>query len=345
MKKVISLIMVLLIVMISGCGKEEAKPTDAKSPTEAQMKDTATPEEVKNEFLKLMSSDKRPIAVMIDNDGPSSRPQIGLESAYMVYEVIVEGGASRIMALFKDASAIEKVGPIRSSRHYFLDFAMEHDAIYCHAGWSPKAANDISALGINNVNGIVGNDGTQFYRDNTYDNTWHNLYTNLNKVYTYAVDKKGYESTTDAVHTAYNQKDTSLSDDAQSATEVVLPYSTLYRVSYKYDDKSKTYTRYIGQSEHMSQTGEALTAKNIIICSMKNYPLQDGENKDRQEVVTVSSGEGYYVTNGKAVKITWSKSARGAKTVYKLANGEELKLNPGNTYVQIMPLSSEITIK
>ena len=95
----------------------------------------------------------------------------------------------------------------------------------------------------------------------------------------------------------------------------------------------------------MSQTGEALTAKNIIICPMKNYPLQDGENKDRQDVVTVSSGEGYYVTNGKAVKITWSKSARGAKTVYKLANGEELKLNPGNTYIQIMPLSSELTIK
>ena len=347
MKKVISLIMAMLIVLISGCGKEESKPADTKTKTQTQTdaKAPATPAQQKTEFLKLMETNKRPVAVMIDNDGPSSRPQIGLESAYMVYEVIVEGGASRLMALFKDASAIEKVGPIRSSRHYFLDFVMEHNAIYCHAGWSPKAANDISALGINNVNGIVGNDGTQFYRDSTYDNTWHNLYTNLSKLYNYAVEKKGYESTTDGVHTPYNTNDTSLKEGAQNAAEIILPYSTMYKVTYKYDAKTKVYTRYIGQSEHMSQTGEALTAKNIIVCSMKNYPLQDGENKDRQEVVTVGSGEGYYITNGKAVKITWSKSARGSKTVYKLENGQELKLNPGNTYVQIMPLSAEITIK
>ena len=341
MKKVISLMLVLLILVFSGCGKEEP----ASTKTESKPKAPVAAETPKNEFLTLMESDKRPIAVMIDNDGPSSRPQIGLESAYMIYEVIVEGGASRIMALFKDASAIEKVGPIRSSRHYFLDFAMEHDAIYCHAGWSPRAASDISSLGINNVNGIVGNDGAYYYRDSTYDNTWHNLYTNLSKLYDYAVDKKGYKSTSDETHTAYNDKDTDLKDEVQIASEVVLPYSTLYKVTYKYNEEDKTYTRYIGQSEHMSQTGKALTAKNIIICPMRNYPLQDGENKDRQDVVTVGTGEGYYVTNGKADKITWSKASRGAKTVYKLANGQPLNLNPGNTYVQIVPVTSEITIK
>ncbi len=341
MKKVISLMLVLIILVFSGCGKKETVDTNADPKPKAPV----TAKETKDEFLTLMEKDTRPVAVMIDNDGPSSRPQIGLESAYMIYEVIVEGGASRIMALFKDAASIEKVGPIRSSRHYFLDFVLEHDAIYCHAGWSPKAASDIPALGVNNVNGIVGNDGTNFYRDSTYDNTWHNLYTNLSKLYKYAVDKKGYKADTKVTHTKYNAKDTALADDAQSAIEVVLPYSSMYKVTYKYNEEKKNYTRYIGQSEHMSQTGEALTAKNIIICPMRNYPLQDGENKDRQDVVTVGSGEGYYVTDGKAVKITWSKPARNAKTVYTLETGEELKLNPGNTYVQIVPVGNEITIK
>ncbi len=341
MKKFISLMLVLFILAFSGCGKKPNVDTEADPKPDT----TVNTQEQKDPFVAMMETDTRPVAIMIDNDGPSSRPQIGLESAYMIYEVIVEGGASRIMAIFKDASKIEKVGPVRSSRHYFLDYALEHDAIYCHAGWSPRAASDISTLGVNNVNGIKGDDGVNFYRDYTYDRTWHNLYTDLNKVYEYAVDKKGYDAKSDVTHTAYNDEDTDLADDAQPALEVELPYSTLYRVVYKYNEQDKNYTRYIGQKEHMSQTGDALTAKNIIICPIRNYPLQDGENKDRQEVETVGSGEGYYITNGKTVKIAWSKPSRTAKTVYTLESGEELKLNPGNTYVQIIPLSSTITIK
>ncbi len=339
MKKLISLMLAsLLVLSIAGCGKKEPKKVD-KTPVTTTQKE----EEPKNEFVALMEQDNRPIAVMIDNDGPSSRPQIGLESAYMIYEVIVEGGASRIMALFKDASDISKVGPIRSSRHYFLDYAMEHDAIYCHAGWSPKAASDISSLGVNNVNGITGADGGNFYRDYTYDRTWHNLYTDLNKVYEHAVDKKGYKDKTDVKHTSYNEKDKDLKDGT-SALEISLPYSTMYKVVYKYNAETKNYTRYIGQNEHMSQTGEALTAKNIIVCPVRNYDLADGENKGRQEVETVGSGTGYYITNGSAVEITWSKASRKDRTVYKDVNGNELKLNPGNTYVQIVPMSSQITI-
>ena len=341
MKKLISLMLIIAVLAFSGCGKKETVNTD-----EVQEETPVTEVvEKKDPFVEMMEKDNRPIAVMIDNDGPSSRPQIGLESAYMVYEVIVEGGASRIMALFKDASAVTKVGPIRSSRHYFLDFALEHDAMYCHAGWSPKAASDISALGVNNINGIMGNDGVNFYRDYTYDKTWHNLYTDLNKVYEYGADKKNYRDTTDVKHTAYNNEDTELPEDASAATDISLPYSTMYRVAYKYDAETKTYTRYIGQYEHMSQTGKALTAKNIIICPVRNYDLPDVENKGRQEVETVGSGSGYYVTNGKVVDINWSKASRKDKTIYTLADGTELKLNPGNTYVQIVPVSSVSTIQ
>ncbi len=341
MKKLISFMLVLSIFAFAGCSKKQPEKTTQTANSQTAGSEVA---QEKNEFLELMEKDTRPLAIMIDNDGPSSRPQIGLEEAYMVYEVIVEGGASRMMAIFKDPSAIGKVGPVRSSRHYFLDYALEHDAIYCHAGWSPKAAQDISSLGVNNVNGIQGSDGTNFYRDYTYDKTWHNLYTDVNKVYSYAKDTKGYKTTTNSKHTSYNNQDTDLSKDADDALEVVLPYSTMYKVVYKYNADAKNYTRYIGQSEHMSQSGSALTAKNIIICPVRNYDLQDGENKGRQDVETVGSGTGYYVTNGKAVEITWSKSSRTGKTEYKLSDGSELVLNPGNTYVQIVPLTSEITI-
>ncbi len=340
MKKLISLIVILSLVFVAGCKKEKTTQEIVEDP----IIDVQEEKEEVPEFIKLMESDTRPVAVMIDNDGPSSRPQKGLEKAYMIYEVIVEGGATRMMAIFKDAPNMDKVGPIRSSRHYFLDFALEHDAIYCHAGWSPKAQSDISKLKVNNINGILGSDGVNFYRDKTYDSTWHNLYADLNKIYAYGVEKKGYRGTTNEKHTAYSIKEFDL-EDGNSATNITLPYSYKYTVRFVYNPEEKVYTRYIGQKEHMSQTGDVLTAKNIIVYNLKNYNLNDGENKGRQELETVGSGKGYYITNGKAVEISWTKDDRTKKTIYKYADGTELKLNIGNTYVQIMPTNASITIE
>src|SRR5574344_6112 len=107
-------------------------------------------------------SNSRPIAVMINNHPDARVNHAGLQDAYMVYEIIVEGGLTRYMALFKDAQTA-RIGSVRSSRHYFLDYAMENDAIYTHFGWSPYAESDIYKYGINNINGMV--DGDAFWRD------------------------------------------------------------------------------------------------------------------------------------------------------------------------------------
>lgn len=345
MKRLICLMMALAMLFAAGCGKKDAK-TDTKPVTQEQQEE-APPVKIEelseNEFIQMVNSDTRPVAVMIDNDGESSRPQIALESAYLLYEVTIEAGASRIMALFKDTS-VGKIGPIRSSRHYFLDYAMENDAIYTHAGWSPRAEADIPALGVNNINGILGNDGTIFYRDNTYDNTWHNLYTRVSDVYNFAGNNKKYRTTSDIRYTWYSEEEFETEDGAP-ATEVSIPYSNYYKLNYKYNPETKLYDRFIGSKAHVSQTGNGLTAKNIIICHVNNYDLNDGQNKGRQEVETVGSGKGYVITNGKANEITWSKASREARTEYKYLNGEDIVLNAGNTYVQIVPVSSAVSFK
>lgn len=339
MKKIVAYLLILTIVLLGGCSKKEQPKTETEElPVISEEINEAEP----NEFCLLMESNVRPVAVMIDNDVAASRPQMGLESAYMVYEIIVEGGASRMMALFKNHE-LEKVGPIRSSRHYFLDYALEHDAIYCHAGWSPKASADIKSLGVNNINGIQGDDGSVYWRDYTYDRTWHNLYSGVDKLYDKAVNTKKYRGTTDKTHTAYSDEDITPKTDS-SATEIKLPYSNFYRVGYMYDAENMVYKRYVDGSEHMSQTGNVLTAKNIIIYQVKNFNLNDGDNVGRQDIENIGTGSGYYVTNGKVVNINWSKSSRSAKTVYTTEDGEELVLNPGNTFVQIMPQNTTITI-
>lgn len=98
---------------------------------------------------------------MIDNHN-GAWPQAGLNDAYMVYEIIVEGGETRLMALFKGAD-LDKIGPVRSARHYFIDYAMENDAIYVHFGESPQAESDITRYSIQDIDGIA-EDGTTFWR-------------------------------------------------------------------------------------------------------------------------------------------------------------------------------------
>ncbi len=293
-------------------------------------------------FYQEMKSKEtiRPIAVMIDNDTNAARPQIGLENAYMVYEIVVEGRATRFMALFKDFD-LEKVGPIRSSRHYFLDYALEHDAIYAHAGWSPKAAKDISNLGINNINGVAG-DSDIYWRDNTYDKTWHNLYSSTVN-FSERADKKNYRRDTSSAMLDYNLTD-QIPEGGAEISSLSIPYANFYKVSYTYDETSKRFIRYVNSKTHDSQTGEALSAKNIIMYTVKNVNLPDTEDKGRQDLENIGSGTGYYFSDGKAIEINWSKSERSAKTIYTLKDGTPLKLNPGNTFVQIVPTYVETEI-
>ena len=341
MKKLAIFFLVFTLILIPGCSKKATDELTEKA-VSSDITENEEPEIIPDEFYVMMQGDERPVAVMIDNDTAAARPQIGLESAYMVYEIIVEGGSSRMMALFKNHD-IEKVGPVRSSRHYFLDYALEHDAIYCHAGWSPKAQADIRSLGVNNINGILGDDGNVYWRDYTYDKTWHNLYTGVDKLFEKAKKDKNYRTTSDVKHTEYLKNDTDM-EDGTDIVNINLPYSNHYKVSYQYDSENKVYKRLVNGSAHMSQTDEQLTAKNIIIYQVQNFNLQDNDNVGRQDIVNIGSGVGYYLTNGKMIEISWEKPSREEKTIYTTVDGEELLLNPGNTFVQIMPQVSTITL-
>lgn len=297
-------------------------------------------EEPKEE-IKTYSGTERPIAVMIDNVG-SARPQAGLNDAYMVYEIIVEGQQTRMMALFKNKD-LDKIGPIRSSRHYFLDYSLENDAIYVHYGWSPKAKSDISTLSVNNINGIYES-ASSFWRvkDKTSP---HNVVTSTKKILEIA-KRKGYATTSTKKSVLnYTSKEVELSDGID-ATNIKLPYSKTYSVSYKYDTETKKYTRYYNKTLQKDwTTKEEVKTKNIIITFAKNSQLNDGSGKDRQNLANVGTLDGYYITNGKAIKIKCYKSSRRDQTVYKDLEGNEIKVNDGNTFVQIVPIDANVTIE
>ena len=136
-----------------------------------------------------LKSNSRPFAVMIDNN-ENAWPQFNINEALVVYEMHVEGGLSRLMAIYKDKPNLTKVGPLRSARHYFLDYVKEYDAIYVHEGYSPRALNEIYSR---NIDTVVYTSGL-FVRDNT---RWapHNAITSSKRM-TDAAKKRGYSLTT-----------------------------------------------------------------------------------------------------------------------------------------------------
>lgn len=329
------LIFCCVALLLTGCGKKvEEKPETNDNALEITETDNTS------EFYKTITEgNERPIAVMIDNDNSSAWPQSGLDKAYKVYEIIVEGGATRFMALFKNTDC-EKIGPVRSSRHYFLDYVLENDAIYVHYGWSPKAANDISALGINKINGVLGGDGNIFWRERKYSGDWHSAYTNIEKIKDMA-NNKNYRDTTDKKITGINKEFEEIS--GSDAKNITLPYSGMYKVYYTYDDSIKAYKRKMNSTEHKSADGTYYTATNIIIQYANNFPVGDGS--PRQDVTTVGSGEGYFITGGKCIPITWQKSSRSSETVYKTQDGKDIELNPGTTWINIISPATKAIIE
>lgn len=311
-----------------------------------EVKDT---EPIKEEAPKLkiidLNSNSRPIAVMINNIGPAREVQSGLQDAYMVYEMIVEGGLTRLMAVYKDVDTA-RIGSIRSSRHYYLDYALENDAIYVHWGYSEYAQNDISKLKINNVNGLIyGN--RYFWKDNTLKvATEHRAFTSMDLIHQ-GMEKLGYRSTTNEkplLNYSIEELDLSTMEGVIPANNVSITYSKSMTSSYVYDAEAKNYKRSVNGKPHIDHAiNEQNTTKNIITYQVKNTTIS-GDVKGRQDLDTIGSGTGYYISNGYAVPITWSKTSRSAKTIYKLKDGTELKVNDGNTYIQIQPVGGALSI-
>ena len=334
------LIILLVLIILGGGAALGYKIMKDKENTE-----TAVPEEIATEpeekQVQIFKGNDRPIAVMIDNH-QDAWPQAGLQKAYMIYEIIVEGGETRLMALFKGADA-EKIGPVRSARHYFIDYAMENDAIYVHFGQSPQAQSDLKKYNINDINGIA-EDGTTFWR--TKDKSApHNAMTSTEKLLTSAKSKNYRITSSEESVLNYVTDEVDL-EEGQGALSVTIPHSDLQTVKYLYDSENQVYERIArGKSQTDLDTKKSITTKNLIITFCDNYTLTDSENKGRQGLKNIGTFDGYYITNGKAIKIKCIKSARDEKTIYQDLEGNEINVNDGNTFVNICPINAKVAIE
>ena len=291
--------------------------------------------------LQILDLDnkKRPIAVMIDNN-VRARPHSGLQDAYLVYEAIVEGGQTRLMALFHDQDT-SIVGPVRSTRHYFIDYVLEHDAIFAHFGGSPQAYTDLSRLNVANIDGMVVS-GT-YYRDSSR-RAPHNAYTTMENLNT-RISNSSFRENMSNEHVLNYSIDKVDLQSVEGVLESRTPsfsYSSSHTSSYVYDEENEVYVRSMNGNPHTDrETGDTYTFKNIIGIYVENFGL-DGTG--RQDLRTVTSGNGYFISEGYAVPINFEKTSRAGQTSFTLKDGTPLEVNDGNTLIQVFPKGRSMSI-
>ncbi|ABW18796.1 DUF3048 domain-containing protein [Alkaliphilus oremlandii] len=279
---------------------------------------------------------KRPMAIIFDNQ-TGARPQAGLIDAEIAYEFLAEGNITRYLGIFL-INEPEVIGSIRSARPYFIEKALEFDAYFVHVGGSDQAFADIVHKKVSDIDAMSrGND--VFWRKN-HKKMPHNMYSSYDALKK-ATEKSKYR-TEPTLRGFQFHSDVEVFQDGEIAKEIFIKYSKGYEPSYIYDEENKVYNRnYNGAAHKDETTGENLTATNIIVQEIKSKVIDE---KLRLDMNTVGEGSGKYISAGKVKDITWKKGSYEGATKYFDTDGKELTLNPGKTWVQVVPNFNNVTI-
>ena len=335
--KLLSLTLALIFILgaFSGCGGEKedettTTTTEAPSTTQAP-KDTAirnplTGEEGYNKNLLK----NRPVFMVVENH-PDARPQWGLTSSDIVWEMVAEGGITRMLLMYADASRIpEKVGPIRSARHYFVDLAEGFDGIFVHFGFSPMAKSQIANHAVNNINGLYDN---YFYRDSSRGvASEHTSYTTGEAIKN-AIANKEYRTEIEKDYKEPFKFNSKIKTLSAPCNELAVSYSSGYTYTYTYDQESNVYLSTLNGNKFVDSEGTQQNFENIILCYTEISSLND--SKGRVDFA-LSEGKGIYVSNGSYTDITWKKGNSADMLKFYDKNGDELSLNVGRTYIGIL---------
>ncbi len=289
----------------------------------------------------------RPFAVMINNL-KEAMPQSGIADADIIYEAQVEGAINRLMAVYQsfDETAT-KIGPVRSARHYYLDMSFDFDSIYVHYGKSPQAKDAFSTLNAAHLDGLSYLDAVMFYQDPKRVRP-HSTYTSYDGLFA-GLERVGYRQEINPEKSdklIFAEENTTLASGA-SALKVNLSYSWYSKPWFEYDEESGKYLRFqYGNKQIDIETGEQLAFANIIVQFTDTWNIR-GDTAGRLDMDLVSSGEGYYISAGKYIPITWEKTSHESPTHYYNESGDKLVLNPGKTWISIFPLDgqSNVTIE
>lgn len=354
MKLKIRIVLLALIVAIFsfGCKKENAVEEEVIEEVEVEIEEEIEEEEeeevIVEEKIGLPSPisgiyaieekiNRRPIAVMFDNH-PKARWQAGLKDAEIVYEFLVEFPYTRYMGIYL-INDPESLGPIRSARPCFVTTSLEYDAVYVHVGGSPQAKSDIRSLNLADIDGLSS--GKDVFWRLAHKKAPNNMYSSM-EILRKDMERRGYR--TSGEYTPFKFREDEMDIIGDSAEKVIISYRKDNISQYNYDSEEKLYKRFKDGELHIDESDNtSIVAKNIIIQKASTRVV---DNEGRLSIDLEGSGEGKYITNGKAIDIKWLKDSKRSKTLYyNVNNNEEIVLNPGITWIQIVENNTDLVIE
>jgi hypothetical protein len=320
---------------------------------------------------KAAADKRRPLGIMVENH-LDARPQSGLSFSDVVYEAVAEGGITRFLSVYycKDAPY---VGPIRSARVYYIDLISGYGAypLYTHVGGANCNKTTGSgcdngapadALGTLDKLGWVGYNDMNFipfpYMWRNYERlpgvaTEHTVYSTTQKLYDYAakerdltdVDDKGVKWDKDFVPWKFKDDQPSSSPTAAKITFEFWSKTPDYAVEWDYNKATNSYSRLNGGKPHIDKdTNKQLTAKNVLIAFAKETEVNDGYDLGQHMLYkVVGSNDAIVFMDGKVVKGTWKKTTSEDQMRFYDSAGNEIKLNRGKDWIEIVPEGNTIT--
>lgn len=363
--------------LLFGCGKEETPvetvainevesvpepESEVETETETETVDEDLPPEegmvrspLTNEWISGDLAEQRPIAVMIPDEN-ACLPHYGISNADILYECNVEANMTRLMAVFKDWKDMDRIGNVRSCRDYYVYWAKEWDAIYCHIGGPFYILPIINDDTTDNITGaVLASDSSQkkglvdaaFYRTDDRSAP-HNAYTSGDRIES-AIEKLGYSETYTSNYQGDHFKFASESspntleqygDKALSATKIDLAGAySITKTYFEYNEEDGLYYRYQGMQKgdqrHMDgATNTQLAFKNVLV-QFTHYETRDAKGYLSFQCHDTTK-DGWFFTNGKGIHVTWEKTSDYGATRYYDDDGNEIVLNTGKTNICIV---------
>lgn len=365
-KRIFALCSVLLLslTVFAGCG---SKPTEESAASEPEATATAAPTaeaessatESTAEPTEAPSTEpanvnlltglptltdgaigKRPVAVMVNNVD-AALPQYGISAADLIFELPVEYDLTRLMAVYGDYTQIPEVCSIRSCRYYYPILAVGFDAIYVNWGMNESVARPtVNSMDIDQYDGDEYGLGDCFGRDKArYESgyAWEHtgVFHGPNFPSVLEKDKVRTDLKEDKTGTAFNfvEMDKNAAPNGEDAQKVRVDFGANYSV-FTYDEENHEYLKNFKDSPHMDGISkEQLKFENVIVLETEIKPYPGDEVIKYVNWEGGENAKGYYISEGKMVPITWSKAGMYDPLKFFDANGNELQLNRGKSYI------------
>lgn len=319
------------------------EPTPEPTPVDPEKVNPLTGELLTGE----VTASQRPVAVMLNNI-KAALPQQGNSQADILYEALAEGGITRMLGVYQSMEGVGEVGSVRSARPYYLELALGLDAIYLHAGGSEAAYADIKAWNVTALDCVRSTAYSAiFWRDaqrrknNGYE---HSVLTSGDAIVT-NFPSYSFRKDHEAGYTLpYTFAEDGTPVGGTDAKVIRVPFSNYKTGVFTYDETSGKYlVEEYGQPFVDGNNGEQLAMTNVVVIRTSCKAIDD---YGRMQVdLSGYSGEGWFACGGKIVPIAWSKADRNSPIVYTLQDGAPVTFGQGNSYVNIIPLSNDVTVE